>query len=183
LTGSSAGGAAVQANASFIARFLWPVRTKLLILDDGGPPPQNPNDPFIAVRASDWGQGDLYPASCEGCDAFGQPAAGLIEWRHQNDNQVREALYSTDGDQSIRFFLGFLSHLDFRNLLLDVTDPLVADNRERYKRFIPHGTSHTLLRGDGYYTQEAGGVAFTDWLEDFLNHAPGWVDIVENFAP
>jgi hypothetical protein len=182
LTGSSAGGAAVQANASFIARFLWPVSTKLLILDDGGPPPQNPNDPDIDVRASDWGQGMLYPASCEGCDPFGQPAAGLIDWRHQNDNQVREALYSTDGDQSIRFFLGFLGHEAFRNLLLGVTDPIVADH-DRYKRFIPHGTSHTLLRGDSYYTQEANGVRFTDWVEDFVNHHPGWVDIVEDFVP
>jgi hypothetical protein len=183
LTGSSAGGAAVQANAPFIARFLWPVLTKIYALDDGGPPPQNPNDPSIAVRASDWRQDLLYPESCADCDLFGQPAIALINWRHENDNGAREALYSTDGDQSIRFFLGFLSHLQFRGLLLGLTDPIVEDHGNRYKRFIPTGTSHTLLRGDRYYTQEANGVRFIDWIEDFVNHQPGWVDIVENFAP
>ena len=183
LTGSSAGGAAVQANAPFIARFLWPPSTQLYALDDGGPPPQNPADPDIEVRASDWEQDKLYPESCEDCDIFGQPATALINWRHENDNSVREALYSTDGDFSIRFFLGFLSHQAFRDLLLFVTDPIVEDHGKRYKRFIPHGTSHTLLRGDRFYTAEANGVPFTQWAEDFVNHHPGWVDIVEDFTP
>jgi hypothetical protein len=155
----------------------------LYALDDGGPPPQNPADPDIEVRASDWEQDNLYPESCEDCDIFGQPAAALINWRHENDNSVREALYSTDGDFSIRFFLGFLSHQAFRDLLLFVTDPIVEDHKNRYKRFIPHGTSHTLLRGDRFYTAEANGVPFTQWAEDFVNHRPGWVDIVEDFPP
>jgi len=182
LTGSSAGGAAVQANAPFIARFLWTPWTRLFVLDDGGPPPQNPFDPDIAVRASDWEQDKFYPASCDDCDIYGQPAAALINWRHENDRGIREALYSTDGDQSIRFFLGFLSHEAFRDLLLQVTDPIV-ESHDTYKRFIPTGTSHTQLRDDLFYTGEANGVPFTEWVEDFVNDDPAWVDIVEDFVP
>jgi hypothetical protein len=183
LTGSSAGGAGVQANGPFVARFIYAPSTKLFVLDDGGPPPQNPDQASIGVRAADWDLAKFYPESCEDCDVFGQPAAALINWRHENDLGIREALYSTDGDFSIRFFLGFLGHEEFRDLLLYVSDPIVEAHKNTYKRFIPTGTSHTLLRDDRFYTAEANGVPFIQWVEDFVNRHPGWVDIVEDFAP
>jgi len=182
-TGSSAGGAAVALNGSMLYRFIYPTESKLYALDDGGAPVGNPDQPGAEIRAADWDLAKFYPASCVDCDPAGQGGGPILSWRHENDNGIREALYTTDGDFAIRFFIGVFDHLQFRNMLLDVTDPINEAHPNRYKRFIPHGTSHTLLRGDLYYTQSANGVRFVDWVEDFVNHAPGWVDIVEDFVP
>ena len=184
LSGSSAGGFGVSAWTPWVARFIFPAAPGFQVFDDAGPPINNPllvND--VLARANDWAFEQFYPESCTDCDIFG---AGneFVRWTHDNDPQLETSTYSTDGDQVIRFFLGIPTQVQYRAALLGATDPINADHPDRYKRFIRSGdTSHTSLRGDLFYTGTADGVPLYEYMDDFVNGDPGWVDIVEDFVP
>jgi len=184
LSGSSAGGFAVANLAPSVYRFVFPPAAKLYAFDDAGPPINNPllvGD--VLARSNDWAFDQFYPESCTDCDIFGN-GSEYLTWTLQNDFGIKESLYSTDGDQVIRFFLGVPTQEAYRAALLNATDPLNALVPNRYKRFIRSGdTSHTSLRGDLFYTAEADGVPLYEWTDDFVNDDPGWVDIVEDFVP
>jgi len=184
LSGSSAGGFGVAAFAPSIYRFVFPPAADLLVFDDAGPPISNPalvGD--VLARANDWQFEQFYPASCTDCDIFGT-GSEYLDWTLDNDGSIEEALYSTDGDQVIRFFLGIPTQAAYRAALLGTTDTLNADHPDTYKRFIRSGdTSHTSLRGDLFYTADADGVPLYEWTDDFVNGSPDWVDIVEDFVP
>jgi hypothetical protein len=184
LSGSSAGGFSVANLAPSIYRLVFPVAAKVSAFDDAGPPINNPllvGD--VLARANDWGFEQFYPQSCTDCDIFGD-GSEYLQWTLDNDNGLRESLYSTDGDEVIRFFLGVPTQELYRDALLGVTDPINSDHPDTYKRFIRSGdTSHTSLRGDLFYTAEADGVPLHQWTEDFVNSDPGWIDIVEDFVP
>ena len=138
---------------------------------------------YVLARANDWQFPQFYPASCTDCDIFGD-GSEYLDWTLDNDSTIEESLYSTDGDQVIRFFLGIPTQPAYRTALLGVTDSLNADHPDTYKRFIRSGdTSHTSLRGDLFYTGEADGVPLYQWMDDFVNGSPDWVDIVEAFVP
>ena len=63
-------------------------------------------------------------------------------------------------------------------------DPINAAYPDRYKRFIRSGSEeHTALGYFGFYLFQANGVPLYQWVEDFANEDPGWVDIVEDFVP
>jgi hypothetical protein len=184
LSGSSAGGFAIANFAPSVYRFAFPPAAKLYAFDDAGPPINNPSlVGDVLARANDWAFDQFYPASCTDCDIFGE-GNEYLTWTLQNDFGIKESLYSTDGDQVIRFFIGVPTQEEYRAALLNVTDPLNALVPFRYKRFIRSGdTSHTSLRGDLFYTAEADGVPLYEWTDDFVNDDPGWVDIVEDFVP
>jgi hypothetical protein len=184
LAGSSAGGFAVANLAPSVYRFVFPPSAQLFAFDDAGPPINNPAlvDDVLA-RANDWGFAQFYPPSCTDCGVF-NTGNEYLKWTMDNDRGIRESLYSTDGDQVIRFFLGVPTQELYREALLSRTDSINADHPNRYKRFVRSGdTSHTSLRGDLFYTGEANGVPLHEWTEDFVNSGPGWVDIVEDFVP
>jgi hypothetical protein len=184
LSGSSAGGFAVANLAPSVYRFVFPPAAKLYAFDDAGPPINNPSlVGDVLARSNDWAFDQFYPESCTDCDIFGD-GSEYLTWTLQNDFGIKESLYSTDGDQVIRFFIGVPTQEAYRAALLNVTNPLNALVPLRYKRFIRSGdTSHTSLRGDLFYTAEADGVPLYEWTDDFVNDDPGWVDIVEDFVP
>jgi hypothetical protein len=183
LAGSSAGGVGVAGFAPFLARFVYGNNVKLMVFNDAGPVAINLDEAAaIAARAADWQFGQFYPASCTECSDTGQPTAA-IRWRLQNDSTIREALYSTDGDATDRFFLNVPTQEEYRELLLSEHDPLNAEFPDRYKRFIVSGdSSHTALQSL-FFTQTANGVPLNEWTDDFLVPRPFWVDIVEDFVP
>jgi hypothetical protein len=184
LSGSSAGGYGVAAFAPSVFRFDFPPAVQLRVFDDAGPAVTNPalvGD--VLARANDWQFEQFYPESCTDCDPFNQPAE-FVKWTLENDNGYKASLYSTDGDATIRFFIGIPTQEEYRDLLLTVHDPINAAFPNRYKRFIRSGDdSHTSLRGDLFYTGEANGVPLYQWTDDFVNGDAGWVDIVEDFVP
>lgn len=184
LAGSSAGGFGVGAYAPSVARFVFPPSAKLMVFNDSGPVVANLDIPLVnQIRENDWQSQQFIPASCTDCGIDEQPA-NFLSWTLENDAGYRGSLYSTDGDAVIRFFLGFLSNQAYRDLLTSVHDPINAAFPDRYKRFIRSGSSeHTNLRGDLFYTGEANGVPIYQWMDDFVNRNPGWVDIVEDFVP
>ena len=184
VAGSSAGGVGAAGFAPFLTRMAYGNNKAITVFNDAGPVATNPDD--VAnneQRAYDWQFGQFYPASCTECDASGQ-ATALIDWRLSNDNTVREAFYSTDGDQTDRFFLNVPTQEAYRELILEAHGILNEAYPERYKRFIRSGdTSHTSLRGSLFYTGTANGVPLYEWMDDFLVPRPFWVDIVEDFVP
>jgi len=97
-----------------------------------------------------------------------------------------------------------ISQFGYREILEAGHDPVNAAHPDRYRRFVVSGANpacnrfavytHTILLSpdlaefgcpevDLYYDLEAQGVAFRDWVGDFVNERDGWADIVEPFSP
>lgn len=187
VAGSSAGGVGASAFAPFLARMAYGNNRKLMVFNDAGPVAINLADTdAIAARAEDWQFGQFYPDSCVNCDDMGQ-STEIIKWRLANDNTIREAFYSTDGDTTNRFFLNLLPPAAFRDTyraLLDAEHGAInALYPERYKRFIrSDSTTHTALQNGEFYAT-GNGIPLYEWLDDFLVPRPFWIDNVEPFVP
>ncbi len=185
VAGSSAVGVGAAGFAPFLSRFVYGNDVKLHVFNDAGPITVNlAATGDIAARAADWDFGKFFPASCTDCDDMGQ-ATAIIEWRLDNDTNIREAFYETDADLTNRFFLDLLfDPVGFRNLIVTEHGLLNAAHPDRYKRFIVAGdTSHTALQTPLFTIQDANGVFLNDWTSDFLKNRAGWVDIVEDPIP
>jgi len=183
LAGSSAGGVGVAGFAPFVVRFAFGNLVDLTVFNDAGPVAVNldpSQQPAIAARAADWQFGQFYPASCHQCDELGQ-ATGVIDWRLQWDSTIREAIYETDADLTNRFFLGLLGDQPaWRDLIVTEHGYLNEDYPDRYKRFfVANDGTHTALQTLRFYTYDIDGVFLNDWTADFLDHAEGWIDLVE----
>lgn len=186
VAGTSAGGVGATAFAPFLTRFAYGNKIDLSVFNDAGPVAINLLDvDGIQKRSADWLFGQFYPASCTECDDQGQ-ATAIIKWRLDNDNSIREAFYSTDGDATNRFFLKVPTQQMYRNLIISEHDKLHDAHPFRYKRFIRSGdTSHTAIQTDLFYLGEANGFPLNRWMRNFL-WLPlpfFWPDIVEDFVP
>ncbi|MEE4161477.1 MAG: pectin acetylesterase-family hydrolase [Woeseiaceae bacterium] len=187
VAGSSAGGVGATAFAPFLVRMAYGNNKKVMVFNDAGPVAVNLADTAaIAARAKDWKFGQFYPPSCTDCSDQGQSTA-LIRWRLENDNTIREAFYSTDGDTTNRFFLNLLPPTAFRDAyrgLLDAEHGAInALYPDRYKRYIrSDDTSHTGLQNEKFY-ESANGIPLFEWLDDFLVPRPFWTDNVEDYVP
>jgi hypothetical protein len=204
LSGSSAGGVGAASFAPFLVRMAFGNWRQLFVFNDAGPVAANLNETeSIAARAADWRFGQFYPASCTDCDDQGQQTA-LIKWRLDNDRTIRESFYSTDGDETDRFFLNVPTQEAYRDLILTEHGALNAAHPRRYKSFIRSGDdSHTALASPTkpflFYLGRANGVLLSEWTGDFLTPlrcaildwrarwrgGPTcvWDDIVEDFVP
>jgi len=197
VAGSSAGGVGASAFVPFLARLAFGNYRQLTVFNDAGPVAVNLDETVsIAARAADWRFGQFYPRSCSDCDELGQ-GTGLIKWRLDNDNTIRESFYSTDGDGTNRFFLNVPTQEDYRDLIVSEHGKLNKAHPRRYKRFIRSGDgSHTALQNDLYYIGTANDVPLYRWVEDFqksrLRALLDWIfwgqryvwrDIVEDFEP
>ena len=187
VSGSSAGGVGAAGFAPFLVRFVYGNQVGLSVFNDAGPVAVN-LDPGnldaqadIAARAADWDFAKFYPASCTDCSAAGQ-ATEIIQWRLDNDESIREAIYETEFDATNRFFTRLLlDPVGYRNLVVTEHGLINAAHPNRYKRFIVGGgdTSHTALQGPLFNIQEANGELLNEWTDAFLKKSSGWVDIVE----
>ena len=184
LAGTSAGGYGVEGIIPLIARFEWLNFTRLYAFSDSGPAvfdPANVDD--VRARMDDWGYARFYPSSCEACTADRQPAE-LLRWLLDRDSQIRSALYTTDADIFVRYYLRMINQARYRALVLDAHDPIHAENPERHRRFIRSASEqHGVLPFDLYYSAEIEGVSLRAWLRDFVDEEPGWTDLVEDLAP
>ena len=169
----------------FLARLLYGNQVDLTVFNDAGPVVANLNAVGdVAARANDWRVADFYPDSCTGCDPLGQ-ATELIQWRLDNDSTVREAFYSTDGDEVARFFNRIPTQAAYRTLILMEHERLNANHPDRYKTFIVSGDdSHTALQTPLFQTQDANGILLNDWTDHFTSpRKPFWTQLIEEFVP
>jgi hypothetical protein len=168
--------------APSLYRFIFPPSADLFVLNDSGPALTNLAPfyrPSIEARVNDWAYTQFFPESCDNSDPYTDQPAEFVKWSLDNDNGYRGALYSSDGDSTMRFFNQILSPAAFRNLLLDTWDPIVAAYPQRIKRFIrPASSSHTAIGGLLYYTLEVNGITLYQWISDFVDENPHWVDNV-----
>ncbi len=197
LAGSSAGGVGAATFAPFLARMQFGNWRDLAVFNDAGPNAINLLDvDAILARANDWQFGQFLPASCDECDATGQGTT-IVEWRLENDNTIREAFYSTDGDETNRGFLRVPTQELYRDLILTVHGAIVDAYPNRYKRFIVSGsTIHTAIQTPLLYIATADGIPLNLWVTDFLEppfirfikaylqgRLPVWIDAVDDFVP
>lgn len=180
LAGSSAGGYGAAAFAPFLARFAWGNTEKLMVLNDSGPSIWNLDEVAdVQARANDWQFGQFFPASCSECSDTGQ-LTEVTKWRLSNDTTIREALYSTDGDFVVRWFLNIGTQAEYRDLLIAEHDAIHYTFPDRYKRFIRSGDgNHTALQDPTFYLGEADGIPLDAWTADFVVPRPFWIDLVE----
>lgn len=184
LAGTSAGGYGVEGVIPLIARFEWLNFARLYVFSDSGPAVYDlANVDDVRARMDDWGYARFYPSSCEACTPDRQPAE-LLRWLLDHDAQIRSALYSTDADLFVRYYLRMLTQAQYRALVLDAHDPITAENPTRHRRFIRSASEqHGVLPFDAFYTAEIEGVSLRAWLRDFVDEEPGWTDLVEDLAP
>jgi hypothetical protein len=184
IAGTESGGVGAATFSPFLARFVYGNHTRLTVLNDAGPIAINLNAvSAVEARAADWQFGQFYPASCTNCNDMAQ-ATAIIGWTLDNDNSIREASYTTDGDAVNRFFLNVPTQVQYRDLLLTTHGAINDAHPDRYKRFIVSGdASHTALQTPLFYSQQVNGVPLNVWTDDFLIPTPFWVDLVEDFVP
>jgi len=168
----------------FIVRFDYGNLIKFYVLNDSGPAITNlAQTSVIQTRIHDWAYTQFFPSSCTDCTPDKQPVE-LVEWGLQNDASVRSALYSTDADQTIRFFLSVPTQAAYRSLLLDTWDPIHAEFPMRMNRYIRSGSgAHTMLGDPRYYTTVVNGTRLSDWVGGFVNQQSTWIDIVQDLIP
>ena len=206
VAGTSAGGIGAATLAPFLVRFQYGNTVKkLTVLNDAGPLVTNPLAAgAAAARAADWAFDQFFPASCTDCDALGQPAISFIRWRLANDSTVRDAFYSTDGDETGITFSSVnlpgspplapfdpangvvgLDQVSYRALLLQQHGELNAQFPDRYRRFIVSGAAtHTAIQFPLFYEENGNGLPLNDWVSYFVNGKnKKWSDIVEDFQP
>ena len=184
LSGSSAGGFGTAGVSPFIVRFDYGNLVKFYVLNDSGPAITNlAQTSTIQTRVNDWAYTQFTPSSCTDCTTDKQPVE-LVEWMLQNDASVRLSLYSTDADQTIRFFLSVPTQAAYRSLLLNTWDPINAEFPTRMKRYIRSGSgAHTMLGDARYYTTVVNGTRLSDWVGGFVNQQSTWKDIVQDLIP
>ena len=174
VAGSSAGGYGTFAGYG-VTRVAFPAMP-ILILNDSGPGLQNLDaSQDVKDRTVNWNFTRRIPPSCTECQ---EQYTYLIDWSLDRDSKLRTALYSYQQDGVISFFID-LDGPDYQQLLLSVTGDVHARNPERFQRFFPLGTSHTVLLGPEFYTQTVNGVSLLDWTNAFLADGPGWDDTIE----
>jgi hypothetical protein len=174
VAGSSAGGYGTFAGYG-VARVAYP-DTPIIVFNDSGPGVQNFDaSEDVQNRVANWDFAERVPESCNECDT---QYSYLADWALDRDATARFAFYSYQQDGVISFFLD-LSGPAYQQLVLSVTDDLLARNPGRFARYFPLGTTHTVLLSSEFYTQVVNGVPLRDWTQAFLDDSSGWVDVVE----
>lgn len=174
VAGSSAGGYGTFAGYG-VTRVAFP-ETPIQIFNDSGPGLQNLNaSQDVLDRTVNWDFTKRIPPSCTACDV---QYSYLLNWALDRDSKLRTALYSYQQDGVISFFID-LDGPQYQSLLLSVTDDVRAQDPERFQRFFPLGTNHTVLLSPEFYTQSIDGVSLLDWTNAFLADSDGWVDSIE----
>jgi pectinacetylesterase len=174
VSGSSAGGYGTFSGYG-VTRVAFP-DTEILVLNDSGPGLQNPDaSQDVQDRVKNWNFTDRIPKSCTDCDT---QYTFLLNWAFARDGGLRAAMYSYQQDSVISFFLD-LNGPDYQKLLLDVTGEAHRRDPDRFERFFPQGTSHTVLQSDLFYTQQIDGETVRDWTQGFLDDSAEWRDLIQ----
>ena len=175
--GASAGGYGVSGLSALLMRFAFP-RARLSVFNDSGPL-NNPEIPFIIdAQINDWQFTQFIPESCTGCGAF-EPASEPMKYWLANDRKLNSSLFSYDTDPVIAGFI-VLPLSQYREVLLNQFDPIVAAYPKTYKRFVIRGVGHTIVGGPGFFTTELEGISVADWVRGQVRRDQrSFVDLVE----
>jgi Pectinacetylesterase len=174
VAGSSAGGYGTFAGYG-VARVAYP-DTEIVVFNDSGPGVQNLDaTEDVQNRVRNWNFTSRIPETCTECD---EQYTFLLDWAFERDPLLRVAMYSYQRDGVISGFID-LSGPAYEELLLGVTGELHRRNPERFQRFFPKGTQHTILQYPEFYSLAIRGSSIRDWTAAFLDDGAGWTDTIE----
>lgn len=171
LAGSSAGGFGVGMNWERVQSAFGSVRVDAL--DDAGPVLPNPylsEDIEAAWRAS-WNLDGGLPAGCDECKTALDAMLSYVAANHPNS---RGALLSSQQDQVIRQFMGFLTGPQYQEGL-DALATTRIDPTTNVKYYFIPGEQHVLLSDPYAITQN--GVTLISWLNQMINDDPTWKSV------
>jgi cysteine-rich repeat protein len=179
LTGSSAGGFGAAVNYAQTQRAYD--TTPVALLDDSGPPMTGDVFPpcLQALWKTTWGLEKTMVkecgADCANSDTFISDTFAHVRKTFPN---MRAALFSSTGDQTIRTFAGYGWSGGY-NMCKDtptaVSAQVYADGLEKLRTdnpdlgtFYVTGSSHTILRSGNFYTTKIGTMTLPQWTTDLI---------------
>lgn len=176
LTGSSGGGFGTIFALPLVS-YLYP-GVPIDIVNDSGVGVSKPGKPeHLMLLQNDWNQTAFLPDSCPEClDPDGHLTNYLI-WQLDQDPSIRAGYLSYTQDFVIGdIFLG-IGGPAFEAALFEEMAQQEAAHPDRFRSWIPAGTSHTFLMAEP--DQTAGGVPVMDWITAMLNDSPDWVSVAD----
>jgi hypothetical protein len=172
------GGTSAGAYGTFVgyrlSRVAFP-RARILILNDSGPGLDAPGDPAAsALRKANWKYIQDLPPGCPRCR---KQYTAMWDWALQRDPMLRVASFSYLDDAVLRAFLN-VDTAQFEDLLLAETGSVHTAHPDRFKRFYPRGTGHSVLQDPDFYTLSLDGTSLAGWTAAFLTNARAWRDLI-----
>ena len=171
VTGSSAGAYGAATHYAEV-RDAFP-SGRAFMLGDAGQGVTTPD--FVAVRNRTWNF--QLPAAVFGANAQGTADDDLLGRVAAHYPGDRFAQYTTALDHTQ---IGFYSLMTRGDACREWTEKMSRDLTRRelrgnFRAYVAAGESHTILRSPLFYTEQSGGMAFSQWLAAMLsNTGTGW---------
>ncbi len=168
VTGSSAGGVPSPLMAGLLADEM-PDAEVTVLADASGAYPSNPT--VNAAIGGLWGTYENVPdwPENEGVSPEEWGIPGLFTQTGLHNPDIRMARYDTAFDEVQQSFTA-LADLDTDDLLtlIQTNEAEIEAAGVPIASYIAAGTDHTILGSPALYTLETEGVAFIDWLNDYV---------------
>ncbi len=185
LTGIS-GGAFGTIVALPLVRYYYP-ETEIVLVNDSGIGIAKEGDPDFVNETllAGWNATSLVPESCTDCTSNGH-ITRLVEWQLEADDNFTMSAMSFSADSVIATFFLMIPAAQFTESLLTETSRTAGLFEDRYRRFIPAGTAHTMLLTEMAEQPDGGGldteVSGVSALDFFVGHVEGtedWQNLVD----
>lgn len=184
LTGIS-GGAFGTIVALPLVRYYYP-ETEIVLVNDSGIGIAKEGDPDFVNETllAGWNATSLVPESCADCTSNGH-ITGLVEWQLEADDNFTMSAMSFSADSVIATFFLMVPAAQFTESLLVETGQTAALYEDRYRRFIPVGSAHTMLLTEmaepdgGGLDTEVSGVSALDFFSGHVQGTEDWQDLVD----
>lgn len=168
IAGSSAGGYGTIIHA-YYAREIFD--RSILAIDDAGPG-INANSTArpmfsIEVLQDTWGANDNLPEEAQGLLEDKDPIF-LVDYFLDRYPDSRFALYEDQMDYVIGVLFNGYTEEQFKNLLLTKTCQLKHEQKKNFFRYLPFGTTHTILAKPEFYERSIKNYNVYEWIEDLL---------------
>lgn len=188
-TGVSAGGFGAASNGIFMQWAFGDI--PVTVIDDSGPIFSEEYLPscISEIYRTTWNLDETILADCgEACSEDGPWSTQALEYSATNMGMASGnfGIISSTSDFIIRGFYGIatnngaddcmgtllltsMAEERFQNGLLDLR--MRVEGYEGFSTYYIPGVGHTILSGDGFYSEGVEGVALTDWFQGVLSGA------------
>ena len=168
VTGSSAGAYGAATHFASL-RAMYP-RGSAVFLGDAGQGVTTPD--FFSKRNTSWNY--RLPEKVFGRDAQLSPEVDMVARLAEHFPRDRFAQYTTAYDGIQRAFYGMMG----AEKSCDAWTSKMAEELGRrqsganFRSYLGKGETHTILRSPLFFTEDSGGVDFTEWFRDLLAGPP-----------
>jgi hypothetical protein len=168
VTGSSAGAYGAATHYASL-RAMYP-RGSAVFLGDAGQGVTTPD--FFSKRNTSWNY--RLPAQVFGRDAQLSPEVDMVARLAAHFPRDRFAQYTTTYDGIQRAFYGMMgAERSCDAWTVKMADELTRRQAEpNFRSYLAEGETHTILRASLFFTEDSGGVAFTEWFRELVAGPP-----------